>query len=247
MASTSGGAADYLVADLRMVFGDRLRSVCVYGSHAEGAGATTPISCLALVSSLTSLDLDACGRAVHSWQRHGLATPLILPEHEFTRSLDAFPLEYAEMQRAHAVVYGRDPFANISIAAEDLRRACETQVKSLLLHLREEYMEAAGRPVAVSDLVQMSAPGFAALLRNVARLHRAAPPDAAGAPHTGSDARAAATRDGARLAGLADGVVADVLALDQPSGLPSTDAARLFPEYLAAVEQLARFVDGWRA
>jgi hypothetical protein len=120
-------------------------------------------------------------------------------------------------------------------------------VKSLLLHLREEYMEAAGRPVAVSDLVQMSAPGFAALLRNVARLHRVSPPPEAGATaYAGSDSKAAATREGARLAGLSDGIVADVLALDQPSGLPSTDGARLFPEYLAAVEQLARFVDGWR-
>ena len=146
----------------------RLRSICVYGPHADGAGATGPITCLALVSSLTSVDLDACGRAVHSWHRRGVATPLILPEQEFARSLDAFPLEYAEMQRAHAVVYGADPFTNVSIAAEDLRRACETQVKSLLLHLRDEYIEAAGRPAAVADLVQVSAPGLAALLRNVA-------------------------------------------------------------------------------
>jgi hypothetical protein len=29
--------------------------------------------------------------------------------------------------------------------------------------------------------------------------------------------------------------------------MATTDAARLFPDYLAAVEQLARFVDTWRA
>lgn len=236
MSSTWRGATDYLVADLRTVFRERLRSVCVYGPHAEGHGGTAPVSCLALVSSLTSPDLDACGRAVHSWHRQGLATPLILPEQEFARSVDAFPLEYAEMQGAHAHVYGADPFATIAIAPEDLRRACETQVKSLLLHLREDYMEAAGRPAAVADLVQMSAPGFAALLRNVARLHGVT-----------SSNRVDTTREGAHRAGLADGIVSDILALDQPSGVGSTDAARLFPEYLAAVEQLARFVDGWRA
>jgi hypothetical protein len=235
MASTWQAATGYLVADLRTVFSERLRSVCVYGPHAEGAGTTGPITCLALVSTLTSLDLDACGRAVHSWHRHGLATPLILPEQEFARSLDAFPLEYAEMQRAHAHVYGSDPFLTMSIATEDLRRACETQVKSLLLHLREEYMEASGRPIAVAELVQVSAPGFAALLRNVARLHGVTAAD-----------RGDATRSGARRAGLDDRIVSDVLAIDQPAGLPSTDSARLFPEYLAAVEQLARFVDGWR-
>jgi hypothetical protein len=236
MSSPWRGAADYLVADLRTVFAERLRSVCVYGPHAEGHAGSAPVSCLALVSSLTSLDLDACGRAVHGWHRQGLATPLILPQQEFVRSVDAFPLEYAEMQRAHAHVYGTDPFTAVAIAPEDLRRACETQVKSLLLHLREDYMEAASRPAAVADLVQTSAPAFAALLRNVARLHGVT-----------SSTRVDATRDGAQRAGLADGIVADVLALEEPSGVTSTDAARLFPEYLAAVEQLARFVDGWRA
>jgi len=189
-----------------------------------------------MVSSLTTADLDACGRAVHSWHRHGLATPLLLSEHEFRRSLDAFPLEYAEMQRAHAHVYGANPFEGVTIAAEDLRQACETQVKSHLLHLREEYIEAGGRPAAIADLVQASAPGFAALLRNVARLHGVNNGD-----------RVSVTREGARLAGLQEGVVADVLALEQPPGLASTDAARLFPDYIAAVEQLARFVDTWRA
>jgi hypothetical protein len=235
MSSLLRSATDSLVADLRTVFGERLQSVCVYGPHADGQAATGPIASLALVSTLTSSDLDACGRAVHSWHRQGLATPLLLPGHEFARSVDAFPLEYAEMQRAHATVYGADPFAAIAIAADDLRRACETQVKSLLLHLREEYIEAAGRPVAVADLVQASAPAFAALLRNVARLHGVT-----------TSIRVEATREGARRAGLAEDIVADVLALEQPAGLPSTDAARFFPEFLAAVEQLARFVDTWR-
>lgn len=250
MSATWRGPAEYLLADLRTVFADRLRSLSVYGPHAEGEGATGPISCLALVSSLTSLDLDACGRAVHSWHRQGIATPLILPEHEFARSLDAFPLEYSEMLRAHAHVYGADPFATIAIGPEDLRRACETQVKSLLLHLREEYMEAAGRPAAVAELVQVSAPGFAALLRNVARLHGGAVAVQAGTHHVaaegGASSRTVATREGARLASLEPRVVAEVLELEQPRGMTSTDAARLFPEYLAAVEQLARFVDTWR-
>jgi hypothetical protein len=236
MASTWRGPVESLVADLRGVFGDRLRSVCVYGPHAEGDGASGPVTCLAIVASLTGADLEACGRAVHRWHRDGLATPLILPAAEFTRSVDAFPLEYAEMQRAHARVHGDDPFAAIEIAHEDLRRACETQVKSHLLHLREEYMEAAGRPGLVAELVEASAPAFAALLRNVARLQGVAPGD-----------RAAATREGARRAGLPDGIVADILALEQPSGVGTTDAARIFPEYLASAEQLARFVDAWRA
>ena len=83
--------------------------------------------------------------------------------------------------------------------------------------------------------VSASAPAFAALLRNVARL-------------SGTDTRdrTEATRAGARAAGLTDSVVNDVLALEHPDTIPMGDPARLFPSYLAAVDQLARAVDRWR-
>ena len=228
-------AAAALVADLRRVFAGRLRSLVAYGPRVEGEG-DTPLTCLAVVDSLGISDLDACARLATQWVRHGVAIPLIVPEQEFRRSLDAFPLEYAEILRAHERVFGTDPFEGMTISREDLRRACETQVKSHLLYLREGFIETGGRPQAIADLVCASAPGFAALLRNVARLNGGASP-----------LRADATREGARSAGLADSIVADVLALDRPSTIPTTDAARLFPQYLAAVEQLARAVDRWRA
>ena len=88
----------------------------------------------------------------------------------------------------------------------------------------------------IAELVSASAPAFGALLRNLARLDGSREQD-----------RAAATRHGARLAQLSDGVVSDILALERPSAMRTTDAARLFPEYLAAVEQLARFIDTWHA
>ena len=43
-----------------------------------------------------------------------MATPLILPESEFRRSLDAFPLEYGEIIRAHDIVYGERPVRSAS-------------------------------------------------------------------------------------------------------------------------------------
>src|SRR5687768_5837007 len=126
MAATTRTEAETLVADLRRIFGNRLRAVVAYGDQPDEA----PLTCLALVTTLDATDLEACARAAHSWPRHGLATPLILPEHEFLRSLDAFPLEYSEIIRTHTHVYGVDPFDGLAISAEDLRRACETQVKS---------------------------------------------------------------------------------------------------------------------
>jgi hypothetical protein len=237
MSSHSRPAADRIVAALHAIFGHRLKSVVAYGPHVESGDADVaePFSCLALVANVTIADLEAAAARAHDWTRHHIATPLLLPEDEFRRSLDAFPLEYAEILRAHDVLLGANPFDGISIERADLRRACETQIKSHLVHLREAFIEAGGLPRTVADLVTASAPAFGALLRNIARLNGSAVRD-----------RVAATREGARAAELPDALVTGILALERPSGVKAIDAARLFPEYLAAVEQLARYVDRWR-
>jgi hypothetical protein len=229
MAAHVHPAREKLVNALRDIFRGRLRSVVAYALDTGDS-----LTSLALVHTLTTADLDACAARAHAWQRDGIATPLLMPEDEFRRSFDAFPLEYAEILRAHEVLYGESPFQGATIERVDLRRACETQIKSHLVHLREGFIEAGGVPRAVSDLVTASAPAFGALLRNIARLNGSSETD-----------RAAATRDGARAAQLPESVVTDMLALERPSAMKATDAARLFPAYLAAVEQLARYVDAW--
>src|SRR5678815_5142901 len=190
-ASSWQTTADSLASDLRGVFGDRLRSVAAYGPHVEG-DTTMPLTCLALVASLTADDLNACAALSPRWERSHIGTPLILPEAEFRRSLDAFPLEYGEVIRTHHIVFGNNPFIDISIAPGDLRRACETQIKSHLVHLREAFIESGGRPGAVASLVAASAPAFMALLRNVARLNSVSISD-----------RGEVTRAGARAVGIA--------------------------------------------
>jgi hypothetical protein len=208
--------------------------VVAYGPHADGHDAT-PLRCLVLVASHEVPDFEACARHASRWRRNRIATPLVLSETEFHTSLDAFPLEYGEIIRAHQRVYGSDPFDGVTIAPADLRRACETQIKSHLVHLREGFLESGGEPAAVATIVAASAPAFTALLRHVAWLSGSASRD-----------RVEATRDGARAAGIAESLVADMIALEQEPGVRASDPARLFPEYLHAVEQLARTVDSWR-
>jgi hypothetical protein len=235
MANAWQPAADTLVRDLGGIFRGRLQSIVVYGGQVDG-NATAPLQSLALVSSLSADDLAACAHLSGEWTRAGIGTPLILPDGEFRASLDVFPLEYGEIVRAHTLVYGSDPFTGVTISSGDLRLACEAQAKSHLLHLRQGYVQTGGRLPAVARLVTQSAPAFAALLRNVGRLTGV---------HT-SD-RMDATRHGARAAGLSSDIVDAILALESPSALPASDPARLFPDYLAAVERLAAAVDQWRA
>jgi hypothetical protein len=232
--TTSQSVTTTLIADLHNVFGDRLRSVVAYGSNLDNS-TRGPLTCLALVTSLSINDLEACARAAGRWHKERLATPLILTEAEFRSSLDAFPLEYGEIIRMHRRLYGPDPFEGLAIAREDLRRACETQIKSHLVHLREGFLEAGGRPAAVADVVARSASAFTARLRHVAWL--------TGANTSSHDE---ATREGARAAGINERLVGDILALEERATIPTTDPARLFSDYVTAVEQLAHTVDVWR-
>ncbi len=228
-------AWDALVSDLRAIFGTRLHCVVSYGGHAEGhATAKSPAHTLALVDSLVLADLDACARAASRWRGDGFAIPLLLPMREFARSLDAFPLEFGAILANHRVLYGVDPFSGLEVSRDDLRRACEIEVKGHLLHLREAYIESAGAPSAIARVVEASAPALRSLLANVGRLEG----------HAGRDSAALAAIMGAELGAGHERAFAGVLStVDAP--IAAADAARLFPAYLAAAEALAAYVDGW--
>ena len=64
MAHVSRPGAERLVTTLRVIFQNRLRSVVAYGAHVDGDGDSR-LSSLAIVSSLTTADLEACARHVN--------------------------------------------------------------------------------------------------------------------------------------------------------------------------------------
>jgi len=219
-----------LERELRGVFGARLQSLVIYGAreHAHGAVRT-----LALVDSLTEQDLRGCAASVGAWHTEGLATPLILPASEFVRSLDAFPIELAAILADHIVVSGTPPFANMTVDRADLRRACEVQARSHLLHLRQGFMESRGNANGLAMLIVRSAAPLNALLTNVARLEG----------RETIDAKAAA-RHVEHVLGLTGGI-ADIAALADVHEIAAADGERVFPAYLAAIERLVIYVDGW--
>src|SRR5262245_22176161 len=168
-----------LERDLRAIFGNRMRSLVTYRD--SGATVQAPTPTLAIVEALSIEDLRACAERVESWHEAGLATPLLLRPEEFGRSLDAFPYEFGAILADHAVVAGGNPFEGMRVNPGDLRRACEIQVRSHLLHLREGYVETRGRSDAIAELVIRSLPPLVALLKSIARLEGSPSVDALGA------------------------------------------------------------------
>jgi len=226
-------ALETLAADLRRIFGNRLHSVCAYGTIDEGAD----IRSIALVDRLAFEDLAACAPLARRWDAQALAVPLILERDEFTRTLDVFPLEYGEIIASHVPVFGDDPFEGLSVLAADMRRACELQAKSHLIHLREGFLETGGDPRAVGRLIGASAEGFRRLLLNISTLVAPASIDAA----HGDLAMAAEEH-----IGVPADLTRDVLAASGGGPSTITDPTALLARYIAGVERVWEFLDAWK-
>lgn len=219
-------ALQTLDRDLREIFGSRLQSLVHYGARAHKAanhhdkghhGQHEPavLHTLAVVDTVAAADLLACAKRVTAWHDDGMATPLILPASELARSLDVFPFELSAILADHVIVSGRNPFEGLRVEPNDLRWACEVQARGHLLHLREGYVEARGRDDALAVLIVRSAAAWQSLLDNMARLEN----------------KPAAADEVTRLVGVKE--------------ISNAEAARIFPAYLSAVEQLTKHVDTW--
>src|ERR687897_3536435 len=83
-----------LAAQLKEIFGDRLKMVAAFGDTAN--------TC-AVVENVGVDDLDRCAAHAPKWTKSGLDVPLFIIESELRRALDAFPLELTESsQRAES-------------------------------------------------------------------------------------------------------------------------------------------------
>ena len=206
-----------VAADLQRIFGARLQSVVTYGGT-DGDGMHT----LALVERLGFQDLAACAPRMVDWHKAGAAAPLLLTRDEFLRTLDVFPLEYGGIIDRHELVFGDDVLAGIRVGDADLRRGCELQAKSHLIHLREAYLECGGNPKAVAALIAASAPSLSSLLASLHRLD-----------------------DGvAQRAGFSEGFLKEIAAAADAT---IADPSALLARYLTAVERLWQEVDRWKA
>jgi hypothetical protein len=208
-----------LSADLERIFRARLTSLVAYGDLGP---ESDDVHTLALVEGLTFQDLTACAPLAYGWKRSGLEVPLMLSRDEFLRTLDVFPLEFGAIIAHHVVVRGDNPFAGMQVNETDLRRACELQAKSHLIHLREGYVESGAQPPVVARLIAASAPALRSLVEHLERLE------------SGAAERA--------------GVTPDLIREVANAGASSiADPSALFARYLAAVERLWEQVDRWRA
>ncbi len=131
---------EQLIERLTKAFGERLKSVILYGSAASGEREDkfSDYNILCVLREVTPRELADSNPIVHWWREQGNPSPLLLSEEEARNSADCFPIEFHDICERRRVLYGEDAMANVEIDDCFYRAQVEYELRSKLLRLRQK-------------------------------------------------------------------------------------------------------------
>jgi len=129
------------------------------------------VNILVLARELPAEAVDRLGPAIpRDGRKRPAFEPLFVTLRQMEKSLDAFPIEWLEIQERHLLLEGEDVVATLKVPRTYLRLQCEQQLRGKLLHLRQGLLAHWDDDKALGDLLAGSASSFAALFRTLLRL-----------------------------------------------------------------------------
>jgi predicted nucleotidyltransferase len=141
------------VAVALAAFSDRLASVVLFGSAAEGRlRPASDVNVILVLTEFLWADADRLAPSLALARAAVNLQPMFLLATEIPAAAECFAQKFADIRRRRRVLYGRDPFAELSIprAAEIFR--LRQVLLNLTLRLRGSYTERAGRPDQMARL-----------------------------------------------------------------------------------------------
>ena len=225
-----------LTEELRGAFGQDLLSVILYGSaaRADHQGSGSDLNLVVVLRDISLESLERGTLPTRSWESKGNRPLLFFSPEWISRSCDVFPLEFLDIVAWHRVVFGDDPFAGLSVSADNLRLQCESELKTKLIHLRTGYIGCHEDPEKLARLLAASYAPVVTLCRGALRVAGAEVPAAA------QDV----VRRAAALCGFDPAPFDEVAAIKRGGpGAAALGMKPLFKNYYAQVEAVARSVD----
>lgn len=228
---------DELVSQLKLAYGDALRSVVLYGSAVAGEhiAKKSDYNVLIVVEAISLENLRKAAAVAKAWTEDGNPPPMTFTTAEWKSSSDIFPMEYADILERHRVLHGEAPFDGISVSRNDLRLQVEHQAMGKLLHLRQGIMAAAGNPKSQLALLEDSLSTLMVIFRGVLRVRGDAAPQ---------DYEALANLIAARAGLAADPFIKVIRHVRGEEKLPREQAVSILDGYLAGMERLVAYIDG---
>lgn len=164
-----------LVERLNKVYGERLRSVILYGSAAAGNHHEkySDLNVLCVLREVTPRELEESTPLVRWWREKGNPSPLLFSEEEVRNSTDCFPIEFHDIKERHRVLHGEDLVVDLEIDPCFYRAQVEHDLRAKLLRLRQKAAGLFGDKEMLRSVLADSVSTFAVLFRHALLLHGA--------------------------------------------------------------------------
>ena len=131
---------DRFVKDLQEILGDNLISVIAYGSQANVKNAKNNLNLMIVTNQLTAEFLYSVAEPIQKWIKAKNPIPVIMNRDEWYSSFDIYALEYSDIKDNHRIIYGENLVDSIYINKYYLRLECESELKSLLLEYKNNFL-----------------------------------------------------------------------------------------------------------
>lgn len=219
--------------------GAEVRSVILYGSAAAGDYILkrSDYNILVLVEKLSAATLEAIAPLAQQWMQQGNPAPLLLTIEEMERSVDVFPIEWADIKDHHVLLIGENMVKDLSIEKGALRSQLERELRTQLIALRSAYLQTARRPGKMLAAMERSGTAVLILLRSVLRLFDETPP---------AKKIEVLPRLAERL-GISPALIEVVSVIQAVKEgrrkLPRAEVAKWFRKYMEAVESIMVVID----
>ena len=157
-----------LVERLQKAYGERLKSVILYGSAAVGDhhGRFSDLNVLCVLGEVTPRELADSQSIARWWRQRGNPSPLLLSEEEMRHSADCFPIEFYDIRERRRVLYGEDAAAGVEIDPRYYRAQVEHDLRAKLLRLRQKAAGVLSDAGLLRPLLAESVSTFCVLFRH---------------------------------------------------------------------------------
>lgn len=161
-----------LTNDIKEIFNQRLTSIILYGSAASDSynPKTSDINLIVVLDTLQAVDLKNAFPVIKKWLKTKNPAPLFMDKQEWCNSIDVYSIEYSDIIEKHKIIYGEDLTQNLKIEKYNLRLQCESEIKKLLILLRQAYLINSKDIKVVNHAIKKSTGSFLAIFRSILRI-----------------------------------------------------------------------------
>lgn len=163
---------EQLTEQLKESLGGNLLSVVLFGSSVRGDRSRlySDHNILVVLKQIGVSDLRRLAPLSNAWMKQKNPAPLLFTEQHLRDASDVFPLEFLDIQESHRILFGSNPFEQLTVSTENMRHQLEYELRSKLIQLRQRFMETEGRDKRIHELLARSFSTFIALFKGVLRM-----------------------------------------------------------------------------